>query len=132
MTNPESIVVLYGGVGPEREISLLSGHAIAAALSKQFAVESLQIDSEALPESIDGEKSIVFPALHGTFGEDGHLQKLLESANIHYCGSDAEASRLCMMKDKTKKRAEQLGIAAPEAIVFEGTKALHPVLNDAQ
>lgn len=120
VTKPRSIVVLYGGVGPEREVSLVSGQAIAAALNQQFTVEPLQIDSEVLPESIDGETSIVFPALHGTFGEDGQLQKLLESAGIHYCGSGAEASRLCMMKDQTKERARQLGISVPKAIVFDG------------
>ena len=121
MTNPKSIVVLYGGVGPERDVSLVSGQAIADALSQQFTVELLQIDSESLPESIDGKTSVVFPALHGTFGEDGRLQKLLENAGIYYSGSDAEASRLCMMKDQTKKRARLLGIPVPEAIVFEGS-----------
>ena len=119
--NPESIVVLYGGVGPEREVSLVSGQAIAEVLKKHFEVELLRIDSEELPESIDREKSVVFPALHGAFGEDGRLQKLLEDAGIQYCGSNAEASHLCMMKDKTKKRAQKLGIPAPEAIVFSGT-----------
>lgn len=119
--NPESIVVLYGGVGPEREVSLVSGPALAEALKKHFQVELLRIDNEELPESIDRGKSIVFPALHGTFGEDGRLQTLLEDAGIQYCGSDAEASRLCMMKGKTKERAQALGIPAPEAIVFSGT-----------
>ena len=119
MTNPKSIVVLYGGVGPERDVSLVSGQAIADALSQQFAVEPLQIDSATLPESIDRETSVVFPALHGTFGEDGRLQKLLEDAGISYSGSDAEASRLCMMKDRTKERAHQLGIPMPEGIVFD-------------
>jgi len=123
VTDPESIVVLYGGVGPEREVSLLSGQAIENALKKQFAVELLRIDDEVLPESIDNRKSIVFPALHGTFGEDGHLQRLLEEADIEYCGSDSEASHLCMMKDKTKERAQKLGIPAPEAIFFKGTEA---------
>ena len=48
VANPESIVVLYGGVGPEREVSLVSGQAIAEALSEQFAVELLRIDCETL------------------------------------------------------------------------------------
>lgn len=121
MANLESIVVLYGGVGPEREVSLVSGQAIAEALSKQYAVELLRIDSEELPGSINGGTSVVFPALHGDFGEDGRLQGLLEDAGIQYCGSDARASRLCMMKDRTKERARSLGVPVPEAIVFEGT-----------
>lgn len=120
VTNPESIVVLYGGVGPEREVSLVSGQAIADALSRQFTVERLRIDREAVPESIRSEASIVFPALHGTFGEDGRLQKLLEDSGIHYCGSNSEASRLCMMKDQTKERARKLDIPTPKAIAFRG------------
>ena len=121
VTGPESVVVLYGGVGAEREVSLLSGQALADALSQQFTVDLLRIDDEALPESIDNQRSIVFPALHGDFGEDGQLQGLLEHANIVYCGSDSKASHLCMLKDQTKNRAHRLGIPVPKAIAFEGT-----------
>ena len=120
MAKRESIVVLYGGVGSEREVSLVSGEAIAKALSVHFDVELLRLDAEALPESIDGTRSIVFPALHGAFGEDGRLQALLEAAGIEYCGSDAAASRLCMAKDLTKTIARDLGIGVPEAMVFDG------------
>ena len=123
MANPESIVVLYGGVGSERDVSLVSGEAIAKALSANFEVELLRLDEEALPESIDGSRSIVFPALHGAFGEDGRLQALLEAAGIEYCGSDAAASRLCMAKDLTKTIARDLGIDVPEAMVFDGANA---------
>lgn len=123
MANPESIIVLYGGVGSEREVSLVSGEAIAQALGANFKVELLRLDAEALPDSIDGERSILFPALHGAFGEDGRLQALLEAAGIEYCGSDAAASRLCMAKDQTKSIARELGIAVPEAMVFNGAEA---------
>ena len=121
MADPESIVVLYGGVGPERAVSLLSGEAIARALAAHFNVELLRLDAEALPESIQADRSIVFPALHGAFGEDGGLQTLLEAAGIEYCGSDAAASRLCMAKDATKAIARELGITVPDAMVFDGT-----------
>lgn len=123
MTKLESIVVLYGGVGSEREVSLVSGEAIAQALATNFKVELLRLDAEALPESIDGKRSVVFPALHGAFGEDGRLQALLEAADIEYCGSDAAASRLCMAKDLTKEIARDLGIGVPQAMVFDGTDA---------
>jgi len=123
VAEPESIIVLYGGVGSEREVSLVSGEAIAQALAANFKVELLRLDAEALPESIDGDRSIVFPALHGAFGEDGRLQALLEDAGIEYCGSDAAASRLCMAKDLTKTIASDLGIAVPQAMVFDGADA---------
>ena len=120
MSDLESIVVLYGGVGSERAVSLVSGEAIAGALAANYSVELLRLDAEALPESIDASRSIVFPALHGAFGEDGRLQALLEEAGVGYCGSDAVASRLCMGKDLTKEIARDLGVTVPDAIVFEG------------
>ena len=102
MVNPESIVILYGGVGSEREVSLRSGEAIAQALATNFKVELVRLDTESVHDSIDGARSIVFPALHGAFGEDGRLQTLLDARGIEYCGSGAAASRLCMAKDQTK------------------------------
>lgn len=117
-----NIIVLYGGVGSEREVSLRSGEAIAKALAARFEVEPLELTAEALPESIRADRSIVFPALHGCFGEDGQLQALLEMAGIHYSGSDAAASRLCMDKAATKAIARDLKIAVPEALTFDGAK----------
>jgi D-alanine-D-alanine ligase len=121
-TSPR-ILVLYGGVGAERAVSLRSGEAIAQALAKQHSVWPIVLEAEALPEGIRRESDLVFPALHGTFGEDGRLQALLESAGIHYCGSDAAASRLCMDKAATKAVARELGVPVPEALQFNGAEA---------
>jgi D-alanine-D-alanine ligase len=123
MAKAPKVVVLYGGVGSERDVSLQSGEAIARALCDNFEVEALVLESEALPDSLRSDAAIVFPALHGRFGEDGRLQALLEAAKIHYCGSDAAASRLCMDKVATKAIARELGIAVPEAMAFEGAAA---------
>ena len=123
MVNPESIVILYGGVGSEREVSLRSGEAIAQALAVNFKVELVRLDAESVPDSIDGARAIVFPALHGAFGEDGRLQTLLDARGIEYCGSDAAGSRLCMAKDQTKQLAQELGISVPAALTFDGANA---------
>lgn len=123
MPKSPTIIVLYGGLGSEREVSLRSGETIADALSARFEVEALVLDSEALPESIQSDRSVVFPALHGHFGEDGQLQALLEEAGIHYCGSDAAASRLCMDKSATKQSARKLRVAVPDAMTFDGANA---------
>jgi D-alanine-D-alanine ligase len=123
VANPETIIVLYGGVGSERAVSLISGESIGKALAVNFEVELLRLDAEALPDSINAQRSIVFPALHGAFGEDGRLQGLLEAAGIEYCGSGSVASKLCMAKDLTKTIARELGIGVPEAMVFDGTDA---------
>ena len=123
MSKHPKIVVLYGGVGAEREVSLQSGQAIAGALRQRFEVEAIVLDREALPDSLSPEAHVVFPALHGHFGEDGQLQTLLEAEGIHYCGSDAAASRLCMDKSATKAIARDLKIAVPEALTFDGAQA---------
>jgi len=122
------MIVLYGGVGSEREVSLKSGEAVAQALRANFEVEALVLEQESLPESLRSDAHIVFPALHGSFGEDGQLQALLEAADIHYCGSDAAASRLCMDKAATKAIARELQIAVPAALSFDGA---HAPLADA-
>ena len=128
MIQSPTVIVLYGGVGSEREVSLKSGEAIAQALRVSFQVEALVLDQEALPESLRSDAHVVFPALHGSFGEDGQLQALLEAAGIHYCGSDAAASRLCMDKAATKAIASERRIAVPAALTFDGT---HAPLADA-
>ncbi|MEN8660930.1 MAG: D-alanine--D-alanine ligase family protein [Lentimonas sp.] len=128
MSKFESIVVLYGGVGSEREVSLVSGEAIAQALSANHTVELLRLDENALPVEIDGGRSIVFPALHGAFGEDGQLQALCEAAGVVCCGSDAEASRLCMSKDKTKEIASGIDVLSPKGMTFKGETS--PLADD--
>lgn len=120
MPKLKNISVLYGGVGSEREVSLVSGAAIASALESHYPVERIQLDSESLPAGLDPQRTIIFPALHGGFGEDGRLQSLCEQAGLEYCGSDAQASRLCMAKDQTKAIAEKLQIPCPKGIRFSG------------
>lgn len=123
MSKLPSIVVLYGGVGAEREVSLQSGESVAKALGENFAVEAVVLEEAVIPEVVDRKQHVVFPALHGTFGEDGRLQAMLEGKGIHYCGSDAAASRLCMDKAATKIKARDLRIAVPEGISFDGANA---------
>jgi len=128
MSEPDTIVVLYGGVSAEREVSLKSGEAIAAALAEKYPVELLRLDAAELPDSIDPERMIVFPALHGSFGEDGELQSLMEARGVEYCGSDAAASRVCMSKEVTKQLAKELGVQVPESMFFDGASA--PLADD--
>ena len=114
MKNPK-VMVLTGGVGPEREVSLTTGKALAKTLEKTYSVHLEDLCSEELPMDINNEETIVFPAIHGTFGEDGRLQKLLEDKGIIYSGSGPAASRLCMNKFESKKVVESTGVrVAPD------------------
>ena len=97
------IAVLMGGVSSEREVSLKSGKAIAAAL-RQRGHDVLEVDIVA--EDVSAVQAlnpdVAFIALHGEFGEDGGVQALLEQAGIPYTGSDVQASRSGMNKMASK------------------------------
>ena len=105
-----SITVLSGGVGEEREVSLTTGHAICKSLRKSHDVTLVDLEQTSLPPDLDGASTIVFPAIHGTFGEDGDLQQQLDDNGIHYAGSDAASSNLCMDKNRAKNRVWEAGL----------------------
>ena len=107
------ITVLSGGASAEREVSLKSGRAVAEALrSLGHTVYLADINPDQL-EALDLPADMVFIALHGAFGEDGRLQKLLDDRGIIYCGSGAEASALAMDKVAAKKRFIEAGVPTP-------------------
>ena len=125
MSGPDDtpITVLYGGVGPERDVSLKTGAALIGALEESFTVQSVELREAALPAFLDPAGSPVFPALHGEFGEDGALQSLLERGRFEYAGSDSISSALCMDKERTKKMASAAGVRVPDSIVLEPGEA---------
>ena len=107
------IVVLSGGLGPEREVSLNSGRAVHQALLRLGHTAVLKDirpdDLSALREPAD----FVFIALHGEFGEDGTLQAELDNRGLPYCGSGALASELAMNKVESKRRFDRAGLWTP-------------------
>jgi D-alanine-D-alanine ligase len=68
--------------------------------------------------ALDAPADVIFPALHGTFGEDGALQEILETRGVPFVGSGAAASRLAMDKVASKERVSALGFDTPEAVVL--------------
>lgn len=99
MSKFERVAVLLGGDSPEREISLLSGKAIANALAP-YCAELIEFDpsQNSLIELAKLKPQHVFIALHGGSGEDGHIQAALEMLKISYTGSNAAACVLAMDK----------------------------------
>jgi D-alanine-D-alanine ligase len=110
MKKEANITVFAGGKGPEREVSLATGEALTESLAKSFNTHMIDLTEEALPDGLDPSDTIVFPAIHGTFGEDGALQSLLEKAGFSYSGSGPEASRLCMDKHLSKEAVRDAGV----------------------
>jgi D-alanine-D-alanine ligase len=114
------IGVLAGGPSSEREISLRSGKAVYEALVSE-GLETMLFDvKDDLSGVINGGGiDIAFIALHGRFGEDGTVQRMLRDARIPYTGSGAEASALAMDKIASKKIFIANGIRVPDYVVFE-------------
>jgi D-alanine-D-alanine ligase len=98
------IGVLLGGIGPEREISLRTGEAVAEALeAKGRDVVRIYVDRDIDQVLRQTPIDVAFLALHGSYGEDGCIQGLLEIMGIPYTGSGVLASALAMDKLKSKE-----------------------------
>ena len=118
------IIVLLGGGSSEREISLRSGRAVTCALaSLGYAVRPL----DPLEESVERFRwqlgDFAFIALHGRFGEDGQVQKILERRGIPYTGSGPAASRLAFSKSAAKVEFRNHGISTPRGLVVQASRS---------
>lgn len=119
----QCIAVLMGGASSEREISLRSGAAVFAALKQQgldVVAVDLVLNTKLWHRQIkDSQAEVAFIALHGTYGEDGCIQGLLESMQIPYTGSDVLASALCMDKRLTKSVLQIAGVKTPRNVILK-------------
>jgi D-alanine-D-alanine ligase len=113
------IAVLAGGIGAERDISLQSGQCVSRALKTAgFDVITADIRPDNLDILQDTTIDVFFPALHGEFGEDGRLQRILNDNSLVYTGSGPNASRLAFDKLASKKMFSKVGVTTPAAIEF--------------
>ncbi len=110
---PKKIAVLMGGPSAEREVSLATGRGISKAL-RSLGAEVVEIDVRdenfPLPQNVE----LAFIALHGTFGEDGQVQQILEQRGVPYTGEGVEESRLAFDKIRSKEKFRQHGVRTPE------------------
>lgn len=118
-----SIMVLMGGASTERAVSQASGEAVAAALeSRGHHVSQADVSPDDLSALDRADVDVVFVALHGSFGEDGQLQHILEQRGLRYTGSDPKASRLGMDKIEAKRRFAEAGVPTPPFAVAEASR----------
>ncbi len=117
------IGVLMGGVSAEREISLKTGKAVADSLEMMgYNVKRFDLDKNFFEDAKNID--ICFNALHGTLGEDGKIQGVLELLNIPYTGSGVESSAIAMNKIKSKIIFKYYGLTVPDFFsVKKGEKA---------
>ncbi|MBU3671688.1 MAG: D-alanine--D-alanine ligase [Sinobacteraceae bacterium] len=117
------VAVLFGGDSSEREISLLTGRAVHAAL-QQSGIDAHAIDprDKALQELVDEGFDRAWIALHGPGGEDGTVQGALECLGIPYTGSGVLGSAVCMDKLRTKQLVASVGIATADFVVLRDAR----------
>src|SRR3989344_5437070 len=116
--------VLRGGPSREHDVSLRSGATILANLPEErYVVRDIYIDREGnwhdrgrptAPERILRQIDVALIGLHGEYGEDGEVQKLLERFGVPYAGADSFGSYLAMHKLMSKTRAKEVGLLTPE------------------
>jgi D-alanine-D-alanine ligase len=115
---PKKIAVLMGGPGSERDVSLATGRGVSEAL-RSLGAEVVDVDVHdehfALPKDVD----LAFITIHGTFGEDGQLQKILEERGVPYTGDGVEPSRAAFDKILSKEKFREHNVVTPEWEVIE-------------
>ena len=113
MSLPKKIAVLMGGPGSERDVSLATARGVAKAL-RSLGAEVVEVDVRdekfQLPQDVD----LAFITIHGTFGEDGQIQKILEQRGIPYTGDGVEESRLTFDKIRSKEKFRTHGVRTPD------------------
>jgi D-alanine-D-alanine ligase len=125
------VAVLMGGPSAEREISLLSGNGVLAALCEK-GVDAYAFDPavQSLFDLPREKFDRVFIALHGRFGEDGTVQGVLEALKIPYTGSGVMASALAMDKWRTKLLWQAAGIPTPRYHVVNKDSDWIKIIDD--
>ena len=119
------VVVLMGGWSAEREVSLTSGRGIAEALrSLGHRVTEIDMDRDIATRLAEAKPDLVFNALHGTPGEDGTVQGLMDLMGLRYTHSGLATSVIAIDKELTKKVLTGAGIRMPGGKVID-SKTVH-------
>jgi D-alanine-D-alanine ligase len=135
-----TVGVLRGGPSSEHEVSLTTGKAVLNSLPHPLIARDIYIDKKgqwhdrgkAMPmERILRQLDLAFIGLHGEFGEDGKVQKILEQFGIPYTGSEALGSHFAMHKLLSKMRAKEEGLLVPEFLLIEREKDIEKKCAEA-
>lgn len=121
------LAVLMGGPGSEREVSLRSGAAVARALG-QAGYRVTEIDVKGPDFVLPNDTGLCVLMMHGTFGEDGQIQTILDSRGIAYTGEGAIGSRVAFDKLASKERFATAGVPTPRwEVLAPGEKPSLPL-----
>ncbi len=126
-TLPKKIAVLKGGPGSERDVSLATAAGVAKAL-RSLGVEVAEVDVRGPEFEMPPGTELAFLAIHGTFGEDGQVQEILESRGVPYTGEDVAGSRLAFDKILSKEKFRAHGVTTPYwQVITEGQRPTMPI-----
>src|ERR1700757_793328 len=119
MSDLERIVVLAGGLSPEREVSLRSGDRVRDVLA-EAGVHAVVADADAALLSMlrADPPSAVFPAIHGVCGEDGAIREVLGLLGVPYVGSVASACQMAFDKPTAKALVAAAGVTTPPSVTL--------------
>jgi D-alanine-D-alanine ligase len=109
---PKHIAVLMGGPGSERDVSMATGRGVAKAL-RSLGAKVDEVDVKGAEFDLPAGVELAFIALHGTFGEDGQVQRILEARGIPYTGEGVAESELAFDKIRSKEAFQQYGVTTP-------------------
>ena len=126
---PKKIAVLMGGPGSEREVSLATGRGVSKAL-RSLGAEVVEIDVRSEDFQLPRDVDLAFNTIHGTFGEDGQLQRILDRRGIAYTGDGVSGSEIAFDKIHTKQKFQEHGITTPPwEVIHPGAAAYNSVAD---
>jgi D-alanine-D-alanine ligase len=124
---PKKIAVLMGGPGSERAVSMATGKGVAKAL-RSLGAEVTEVDVKGSDFTLPAGVELAFIALHGTFGEDGQVQQILEDRGVPYTGEGVAESELAFNKIRSKEAFQKGGVATPYwQIIMVGQRPTIPI-----
>ncbi len=112
------IAVLTGGPGSERQVSLASGNAVLKAL-QGLGLDAVAVDITGTTIELPPGTGLAFNVIHGTFGEDGQLQQILEDMGVPYTGAGMHSSRNAFDKNLAKAAFTAAGVPTPRAEIID-------------
>ena len=126
-TLPKRIAVLMGGPGSERDVSMATGKGVAKAL-RSLGADVTEIDVKGADFALPDDVELAFLTIHGTFGEDGQLQQILEDRGVPYTGEGVEGSAIAFDKIRSKAAFREHDVPTPYwQIITAGQRPTIPI-----
>jgi D-alanine-D-alanine ligase len=124
------VLILSGAISSEREISLRSGRHAHQLIANLFPSRLIELEVNGLPPGLDPRHTVIFPLIHGEFGEDGRLQALLDRDGFVYVGSGKDSMELTINKARTKERIAGGDIPTLPHFIFTATEKEKPSFEE--